>query len=145
LGAGRLASIFRVLIPIALPSIWNGMRLAFDRNLGVTLSVAWSVGSIAAAADAEDLLSRGRPGALALIAGAALLIALDPHGADPRGPCRADRGRAPRSASAWALATSPSCWWQGSVGWSERKALRPRCSAARSPDDRRGIGGRSSI
>lgn len=29
LGAGRLQTIFRVLIPIALPTIWQGMRLAF--------------------------------------------------------------------------------------------------------------------
>src|SRR5688572_8995244 len=29
LGARRISTIFRVLVPIALPTIWNGMRLAF--------------------------------------------------------------------------------------------------------------------
>jgi ABC-type nitrate/sulfonate/bicarbonate transport system permease component len=56
LGAGKLAAIFRVLVPIALPSIWNGMRLAF--GVGWTYLVLTVVVSI----DPDD------PGLGALIA-----------------------------------------------------------------------------
>jgi NitT/TauT family transport system permease protein len=56
LGAGRIAAIFRVLIPIALPAIWNGMRLAF--GVGWTYLVLTEVVSI----DPDD------PGLGALIA-----------------------------------------------------------------------------
>jgi NitT/TauT family transport system permease protein len=56
LGAGRIASIFRVLIPVALPAIWNGMRLAF--GVGWTYLVLTEVVSI----DPDD------PGLGALIA-----------------------------------------------------------------------------
>jgi NitT/TauT family transport system permease protein len=56
LGAGRISAIFRVLIPIALPAIWNGMRLAF--GVGWTYLVLTEVVSI----DPDD------PGLGALIA-----------------------------------------------------------------------------
>ena len=100
-----------------------GRSAATAGLLVMTLSVAWSVGSIAGGRLMPRTSYRavGAAGALALIAGAALLIALDPHHVQTQG------GLAELTAGALLIGIGMGACniafllvVQGSVGWSER-------------------------
>ncbi len=58
LGAGKLRTIFRVVIPSALPSILSGVILAVGRIVGETAALIYTAGS--ATNIASSLLSSGR-------------------------------------------------------------------------------------
>lgn len=58
LGCGKLGTIFRVVIPSALPSILSGVILAVGRIVGETAALIYTAGS--ATGIASSLLSSGR-------------------------------------------------------------------------------------
>jgi EmrB/QacA subfamily drug resistance transporter len=91
--------------------------------LVTTLSVAWSVGSIAAGRLMPRTSYRwaGAAGALALLAGAVLLITLDPHHAHDQGALAAlTAGAVLIGIGMGACNIAFLLVVQGSVGWSER-------------------------
>lgn len=50
LGAGRLRTVFRVVLPAAAPAIWSGVLLAAGRIVGESAALIFTAGTVAAAA-----------------------------------------------------------------------------------------------
>lgn len=58
LGAGKLRTIFRIILPAAVPGILSGVILAIGRIVGETAALIYTAGTVAAIPD--DLFSSGR-------------------------------------------------------------------------------------
>lgn len=58
LGAGRLRTVFRIVLPSAIPGILAGVILAIGRIVGETAALIFTAGTVAGIP--EDLLSSGR-------------------------------------------------------------------------------------
>ncbi|MGN0172078.1 MAG: phosphate ABC transporter permease PstA [Acutalibacteraceae bacterium] len=58
LGAGRLRTVFRVVLPSAVPGILSGIILAVGRIVGETAALMYTSGTVAQSA--ENLMSSGR-------------------------------------------------------------------------------------
>ena len=58
LGAGRLRTIFRVVLPAAVPGILSGVILSIGRIVGESAALLYTAGTVAAMP--ESLLSSGR-------------------------------------------------------------------------------------
>lgn len=58
LGAGKLRTIFRIILPAAVPGIFSGVVLATGRIVGETAALLYTAGSVANISD--SLLSSGR-------------------------------------------------------------------------------------
>lgn len=58
LGAGRLRTIFRIVLPSAVPGILSGVILAIGRIVGETAALIYTSGSVAGVAD--NLMKSGR-------------------------------------------------------------------------------------
>ncbi len=58
LGAGRLRTVFRVVLPSAIPGILSGIVLATGRIVGETAALIYTSGSVAKVPD--DIMSSGR-------------------------------------------------------------------------------------
>ena len=62
LGAGRLRTVFRVILPSAMPGIFAGITLAVGRIVGETAALVYTIGNVIKMPD--DLFSQGRTLAL---------------------------------------------------------------------------------
>ena len=58
LGAGRLRTVFRIVLPAAVPGILSGVILAIGRIVGETAALIYTSGTVATLP--EDLFSSGR-------------------------------------------------------------------------------------
>ena len=58
LGAGKLRTIFRIILPAAVPGILSGVILAIGRVVGETAALIYTAGTVAAVP--ENLLKSGR-------------------------------------------------------------------------------------
>ena len=58
LGAGRLRTVFRIVLPAAMPGVLSGVILAVGRIVGETAALLYTAGTVAAVP--ESLLSSGR-------------------------------------------------------------------------------------
>ena len=58
LGAGRLRTIFRVVLPSAMPGILSGVILGVGRIVGATAALIYTAGSVTGVPD--SLMSSGR-------------------------------------------------------------------------------------
>lgn len=56
LGAGRLRTVFRVVLPVAVPGILAGVILAIGRIVGETAALIYTAGTVAKAASGADFL-----------------------------------------------------------------------------------------
>jgi phosphate transport system permease protein len=62
LGAGRLRTVFRVILPSAMPGIFAGIMLAVGRIIGETAALIFTIGGVIRLPD--SLFSQGRTLAL---------------------------------------------------------------------------------
>ncbi len=58
LGAGRLRTVFKVVLPSAMPGILSGVILSIGRIVGETVALIYTAGTVTGAA--ENLMSSGR-------------------------------------------------------------------------------------
>ena len=58
LGAGKLRTVFKIILPSAIPGILSGVILAIGRITGETAALIYSAGTVAGLP--EDLFSSGR-------------------------------------------------------------------------------------
>ena len=58
LGAGRLRTVFRVVLPSAIPGILSGVILAIGRIVGETAALIYTAGTVAQVP--PDLMASGR-------------------------------------------------------------------------------------
>ena len=59
LGAGKLRTIFRIILPAAVPGIVSGIILGLGRVVGETMALMYTAGSVINAADPSGLMEQG--------------------------------------------------------------------------------------